>query len=531
MSKDLETREIPSQKFVPVCAIGASAGGIAALQNLFRQLPPDLGFAYVVIIHLPPDYPSALSDILAGCTKMFVLQIEDGPTLKPDCVYVIPPDRELVIEGDSVTARPFTEPRGRRAPIDLFFRSVAAARGDGIAMVLSGAGADGAVGVRAIKEAGGVIMVQEPAEAGFAAMPQNAIATGAADFVAPIARLAERLVEVARSKEAVRSLDADGSANDLRRIVAFLRARTGHDFSGYKRATVMRRVIRRMQVCRADTLASYSDYLLTTPEEIRELLSDLLISVTSFFRDPLAFGTLERCVISPLLDDFALEEAEGIRAWVVGCATGEEAYSIAILLLEESGRRKLHPLIQIFASDLDQGALATAREGRYPRSIEADVSEERLARFFIDEGSHYRVRKEVRDCVLFAAHSAIKDPPFMRLDLISCRNLLIYLERSLQQQLCSIFHYGLKPGRYLLLGSAETADAVTELFAPMDRDARIYCARPPCGVCAAPAAIRGTRTVCDRGTSDIFTGDARGRACCPARLGAGTQRAGKRACR
>ena len=208
MNGNSSPQEISGAAFVPVCAIGASAGGIAALRDLFRQLPNDLGFAYVVIIHLTPDHPSALSDILAGCTRMSVLQIDDGPTLKPNCVYVIPPDRELVIEGDSVTARPFTEPRGRRAPIDLFFRSVAAARGDGIAMVLSGAGADGAVGVRAIKEAGGVIMVQEPAEAGFAAMPQNAIATGVADFVGPVARLAERLVEVARSKEAVRSLDA-----------------------------------------------------------------------------------------------------------------------------------------------------------------------------------------------------------------------------------------------------------------------------------------------------------------------------------
>lgn len=478
MSQDLDIRDLPSQKVVPVCAIGASAGGIAALRELFRLLPTDLDFAYVVIIHLPPDHPSALTEILAGCTRMSVQQVDDGPTLKSDCVYVIPPDRELGIKGDSVTARPFSEPRGRRAPIDLFFRSVAAGRGDGVAVVLSGAGADGAVGIRAIKEAGGVIMVQEPADAGFPSMPQNAIATGVADFVAPIARLAERLVEVARSKEAVRSLDADGSANDLRRIVAFLRARTGHDFSGYKRATVMRRVVRRMQVCRADTLASYSDYLLTTPEEIKELLSDLLISVTSFFRDPLAFDALEQHVIRPLLDDFDPEGEEGIRAWVVGCATGEEAYSIAMLLMEEAGRRRVQPRIQIFATDLDQGAIATAREARYPLSIEADVSEERLSRFFVNEGTHYRLRREVRDCVMFAVHSAIKDPPFMRLDLISCRNLLIYLERSLQQQLCSIFHYGLKPGRYLFLGSAETADTAAESFAQADREAKIYCARP-----------------------------------------------------
>lgn len=476
MSDDVEPVE--AQNYVPVCSIGASAGGVTALQGLFRQLPSNLGLAYVVILHLSPEHPSAMSDILAGCTRMPVLEIDDGPTLKPDCVYVIPPDRELIIQGDSVTARPFSEPRGQRAPIDMFFRSVAAARGDGVAIVLSGAGADGTLGIQAIKEAGGVILVQEPAEAGFPSMPQNAIASGVADFVAPLARLAERLAEVAHSKEAVRSLDMDGSANDLRRIVAFLRARTGHDFSSYKRATVMRRVLRRMQVCRRDTVAAYADYLSTTPEEAKELFADLLISVTMFFRDPRAYEALERHAIKPLFDDLDPEKDEGIRAWVVGCASGEEAYSIAMLLHEEAARRKTHTRFQIFASDLDEGALATAREGRYPRSIEADVSEERLARFFIDEGTHYRVRKELRESVLFATHSVLKEPPFMRLDLITCRNLLIYMERALQQQICSIFRYGLKPGRFLFLGSAETADAASDLFAPLDRDARIYSARP-----------------------------------------------------
>lgn len=314
--------------------------------------------------------------------------------------------------------------------------------------------------------------------AAFSSMPQSAIATGAADFVAPIARLAERLKEVSHSKEAVRSLDMIGAANDLRRIVALLRTRTGHDFSGYKRATVMRRVVRRMQVCRKDSLADYADYLLTTPEEAQNLFSDLLISVTTFFRDEHAFEALARQVIKPLVDAADHQAEDSIRVWVVGCATGEEAYSVAILLHEEMSRQKMKIPFQIFATDLDEGALATAREGRYPRAIEADVSQERLARFFIDEGTHFRVRKELRESVLFAKHSILKEPPFMRLDVISCRNLLIYLERSLQAQVCSIFHYGLKPGRYLFLGSAETADVATELFAPVDRHARIYSARP-----------------------------------------------------
>ena len=481
MSDESEFRLLQAQQFVPICAIGASAGGVAALQALFRHLPADLGLAYVVILHLAPDHPSALAEILSACTSMPVLQVMDGPTLKPNSIYVIAPDSELVIDGDSVTARAFSEPRGRRAPVDLFFRSVAAARGGGIAIVLSGSGADGTLGVRAVKEAGGVVMAQEPAEAGFGSMPQNAIATGIVDFVAPVARLAERVGDVARSKEAVRSLDMDGAANDLRRIVAFLRARTGHDFASYKRATVMRRVLRRMQVCRVDSLAAYADHLYVTPEESKELFSDLLISVTSFFRDPSSFEALDHHAVRVLFDAHDPYGKDGVRVWVVGCATGEEAYSIGMLLIEEMERRKLSVPLQIFATDLDEGALATAREGRYPRTIEADVSDERLSRFFVDEGTHYRVRKELRDPMLFASHSVLKEPPFMRLDLISCRNLLIYLERSLQQQVSAIFHYGLKPGGYLFLGSAETMDSATDLFAPLDREARLYITRPKTG--------------------------------------------------
>ena len=464
--------------FVPVCSIGASAGGVGVLQDLFRLLPDDLGLAYVVIVHLAPDHPSAMDQILGACTRMPVFQVLDGPTLKANCVYVIPPDRELVIDGDSVTARPFTDPRGQRAPIDMFFRSVAAGRGDGIAVVLTGAGSDGAVGVRAIKEAGGIVMVQEPAEASFPSMPQNAIATGVADVVAPTARLAERIAEAARSKEAIRSLDGDGAANDLRRIIVFLRTRTGHDFSGYKRATVMRRVMRRMQVAQITSLEDYDRHLRGAPDEAQALFADLLISVTMFFRDPATFEALARHVIRPLVEKASEGDDPGeLRAWVVGCATGEEAYSLAILILEEAEQLKVRVPIQIFATDLDEGALVTAREGRYPRSIAADVSAERLKRFFVDEGTHYRINRQVRDLVLFATHSVLREPPFVRLDLITCRNVLIYLERALQRHVCDVFHYGLKPDRFLFLGTAETTEPVQGQFAAVDRDARIYRSR------------------------------------------------------
>lgn len=463
-------------KHTPICAIGASAGGVVGLKTFFREIGDDLGLAYVVIMHLTPDHPSLLNEILTTCTKMPVCQVQDSPRLEPNRVYVIPPDRELVIEGDDVLARPFTEARGRRAPIDLFFRSVAAARSDGIAVVLSGAGSDGAAGVRAIKEAGGIVYIQDPAEAEHPIMPNSAIATGVADVVAPIPELVRQITKMIQSKAAVQTLfENNANKEHLRTILNTLRARTGHDFSSYKQATVLRRVSRRMQMTQRIGMEQYIDFLRESPEEAKRLFSDLLISVTTFFRDPGAFRILADEAIRPLFDD---PDEGGLRVWVAGCATGEEAYSLAILLLEEAARRHVIVPIQIFATDLDEGALATAREGRYPSSIELDVSEERLRRFFIKEGSCYHIRKEVRDIVLFAAHSVLKDPPFMRLQLITCRNLMIYLERNLQRQIFSLFHYGLYPNGVLFLGSAETVDAMPDLFTPISREARLYRARP-----------------------------------------------------
>ncbi|WP_442756563.1 CheR family methyltransferase [Methylocystis sp. JAN1] len=456
----------------PICALGASAGGVNALKSFFSHIRADLGLAYVVIVHLAPDHPSALSEILAAQTRMPVKQIEGAVTIQPNCVYVIPPNRELVINGDDLTARPFTGLKGRRSPIDMFFESVAAGRADGMAVLLSGSGSDGTLGVRAVKEAGGVVFAQEPGDAEFPMMPESAIATGVVDFVGPIVELVERIAEIRRSQLALRAENEEDTERNLRQIIALLRRRTGHDFSNYKRPTVMRRLARRMQVVRKGSFADYYHYLQANKNEVFELFSDLLISVTSFFRDPDAFAALVEKVIKPMFD--RLDDETPVRVWVIGCATGEEAYSIGILLLEEAARRGVHPLMQIFASDIDELALATAREGRYPRSIEADVSEERLRRFFVQDETFYRVKKELRDLILFASHSALKDPPFVRIDLISCRNLLIYMQRELQRQLCALFHYALKPNGYVFLGSAETIDAAQSLFVPVDRDARIY---------------------------------------------------------
>jgi two-component system CheB/CheR fusion protein len=367
----------------------------------------------------------------------------------------------------------FDEPRGQRSPIDLLFRSVAEQVGDGFAVILSGAGSDGALGVHAVKEAGGIILVQDPNEAEYASMPRSAIATGVADFVLPARNLAKRLIDLIHIKASVfgpeiRHVDEE----QVRRVLAHLRVRTGHDFSKYKRSTVLRRIARRMQVVRAESLAEYYEIMPDNADEAQALLGDLLISVTTFFRDGAAFQKLAQDVLPELFKDKPLDET--VRVWIPGCATGEEAYSFAILLLEEASRHQIRHPMQVFGSDLDARALASAREGRFPLSIEADVSEDRLRRFFPREGEHYRVRQEVRDIVLFAVHDLLKDPPFSHVDLISCRNVMIYLDRELQEQVCSTFHYALNPGKYLFLGASETADNPPGLFRPVDRSARLY---------------------------------------------------------
>jgi two-component system CheB/CheR fusion protein len=462
-----------SDPICPTVAIGSSAGGVAALQTLFERTPPDLGVAFVVVAHLEPSHPSELVAILQRRTTMPVHQVEKAEQLRPNCVYVIAPDRRLSISNGGISSLPFDEPRGHRAPIDQFFRSLADQHGDGFAIVLSGAGSDGVDGINAINEAGGVVMVQDPKDAEYSSMPRSAIATGVADVVAPVAELPAKLVELIGHKHRIQEHQkADDADNALRRILAFLRARTGHDFSQYKRPTIMRRLTRRMQLNRLDRIEDYAIFLRENAEEIQALFSGLLISVTTFFRDQAAFEAVAERVIPSLFDED--REGEPIRIWVTGCATGEEAYSLAILILEEAARREFRPEVQIFATDLDAGGLATAREGRYPIGIETDVSEDRLRRFFLREGDHYRVRKEVRDLVVFASHSMLKDPPFSRIDLVSCRNLLIYLERDLQAQVLGTLRYALKADGFLFLGSAETVDSTNGLFRSVDREHRIY---------------------------------------------------------
>ncbi|MDE2182847.1 MAG: PAS domain-containing protein [Alphaproteobacteria bacterium] len=463
----------PTTDQFPIVGVGASAGGVLALQNLFERLPANTGAAFVVILHLDPHARSELAAILAGRSAMPVDQVTAVSTLEQNHVYVIPPDRQLRISDGEIAAIPFAEVHGHRAPIDLYFRSLADQRGGDVAVVLSGAGADGSIGTKQIKEAGGIVLVQSPEEAEYPSMPRSVIAIDAADFVLPLAELADKLAEILRIKQQLGTagLGADEEDN-VRRILTHLRARTGHDFSHYKRSTVTRRILRRMQVTRAEKLGQYFSHLRENTDEAHTLMGDLLISVTTFFRDPKAFEALATLALPRLFDS---KGAGGtLRIWAAGCATGEEAYALAMLLLEEAGRHEERPEIQIFASDLDAKALAVAREGRYPATIENDVSPERLRRFFTADGDMYRVKQDLRDMVLFANHSILKDPPFSCLDLVSCRNLLIYLDREVQQQALAILHYGLNSDGYLFLGSSETADHPDGLFRVVDRDARLY---------------------------------------------------------
>ncbi|HUQ52408.1 MAG TPA: chemotaxis protein CheB [Gammaproteobacteria bacterium] len=468
---------------VPVVGIGSSAGGIDALRQFFTAVSPELGVAYVVIVHLSPDHESELASILGRCTTMSVVEVGDSKALQltPNCVYVIAPDRKLEITADTIAAAPFADLRERRAAIDVFFRSLAHTHGDGFAIVLSGGGSDGSVGARAVKEAGGVVIVQNPQEAAHDAMPRAVIAAAVADLVLPVNDIALRLAELVHNRRIIAPLvqqqprgeSGPGDEAALHRIFDLLRARTGHDFTRYKRPTILRRLARRMQLGHRATFDHYLTLLREQPQEVQALFDDLLISVTAFFRDPATWEALRVQVVAPLVERSQGEES--LRVWVPGCATGEEVYTLAILFREEMARRDLATELVIFGSDVDQGGLATAREGSYPLAIAADISEARLARYFRAEGEHYRVTNEIRDSVVFAVHSVLRDPPFSKLNLISCRNLLIYLDRELQQQLQNVFRYGLRDDGYLLIGVSETADP--ELFDPVDKQNRIFRAR------------------------------------------------------
>lgn len=467
-----------------IVGIGASAGGLAALKKFFARVPSDSGLAYVVVVHLSPDHESLLADLLQPHVGIPVEQVTRTVKIEPNRVYVIPPNANLDTVDTHLRLSELEEQRQQRTPVDHFFRTLAATHdGQTVGVVLTGTGSDGTLGVRDIKQANGVCLVQDPADAEFDGMPHSAIATGMVDLVLPVTEIPDAILRIVRTRPQVPTIKEEEEIGEdalrlLQRLFAQLRARTGRDYSRYKRSTIIRRIERRMQLRQVEVLNAYIELLRTDPEEMRVLGDDLLITVTSFFRDPETFEKLERDIVPRL---FAGKGAgDDVRVWSVGCATGEEAYSLAILLLEEAERRDSLPRIQVFATDLHDKSLQKAREGFYPGDIETDVSPRRLKRFFVKEGGGYRVRQQLREAVVFAPHNLLADPPFPRLDLISCRNLLIYVQRDLQGEILELFHYALKREGYLLLGTSETADP-SNLFSTEDKKQCIYRKRSGAG--------------------------------------------------
>jgi len=465
----------------PIVGIGASAGGLAAFEAFFSGMPNDVdpGMAFVLVQHLAPDHHSILTGLLQRYTRMKVFEVEDGMEVQINCAYIIPPNRDMAFFNGTLQLLEPAEPRGHRLPVDFLFRSLAHdQRERAIGIVLSGTGSDGTLGVRAIKSEGGMVMVQLPDASEFDGMPRNAIATGLVDYeLAPADMPAQLIAYVKHAYLRPAGLIANTiqlNENALKKIFILLRAQTSHDFSQYKPSTICRRIERRMAVHQIGTIETYVKYLQKTPLEVEALFSDLLIGVTNFFRDPETFLVLEQKIIPKLFEDKPTGAI--IRVWSTGCSTGEEAYSIAILLHERLESLKKNFKIQVFATDIDSRAIATARIGLYPASIVNDISPERIARFFTAEPdrSAYRIHKNIRDMLVFSEHDLIKDPPFSKLDMISCRNLLIYMSSDLQKKVINLFHYALNAKGILFLGTSETVGEFGNLFSSLDRKAKVF---------------------------------------------------------
>ncbi len=469
-----------------IIGLGASAGGLLPLEQFFGQVPANSGAAYIVVQHLDPTQKALLAVLLQRATAMPVREAEHEMRVVPDCVYVIPPNCELSVVHGKLHLETPAAPRGLRLPIDVLFSSLARDQGEqSVAVVFSGMGADGTLGLQAIKAVGGLTAVQQPDTTQFDAMPKSAIATGCADIVAPPAELPARILAyitqlaapapvTQTESESGETAPSSPELAPMQTILRSLRERTRHDFSSYKPTTLRRRIERRMAIHAIPTLTEYADLLQHSNQEVDLLFKEVLIGVTSFFRDAAVWEHLAAEVLPDLLARRSAEQA--LRVWSIGCSSGEEAYSLAIVFTE--AMQRLAPehefSLQIFASDLSPDAISVARRGHYPLSIRDDVSEDRLARFFSAHESYYRINQDIRDMVLFAQHDVLIDPPFTRLDFITCRNLMIYLDAGLQRRLIPLFHYSLRPGGVLLLGTSETVGRFNLLFAPISSKLRTY---------------------------------------------------------
>ncbi len=499
-----------------IVGIGASAGGLEAFRSFFTHMQADSGFSFVLVQHLSPQHVSMLAELVGHNTQMPVCEAIDGARVEPDHVYVIPPDATLTIADGVLHVSKPAPPRQHRWPINTFFTSLAEDRGDcAVCIVLSGTGSDGALGLGAVKEHGGLTLAQSGFDhVAMSGMPASAASTGLVDDILPVEDMPARLITYRKQMHAARGQqDADGIRQDLsdhlQNLFRLLRAEVGHDFSQYKRSTVMRRIQRRMLVRQTETVPDYIKYLRQNPQEHQQLFREMLISVTEFFRDPLAFAALQERVIPALLAERGAPDV--LRVWVPGCATGEEAYSIAMLLRETMGSQG-GPKVQIFATDIDDRGIEAARAGRF-RAPLLGVSPERQQRWFSKEGDDYVVVKSLREMCVFSPHSVIKDPPFSRLDLVSCRNLLIYLNADLQERLLQTFHYALKPCAFLLLGPSETLSRSAGLFTELDKKQRLYMRRENTRVGSIPPlpfAERGHAANAGRGMASVARGSDEG---------------------
>jgi len=476
VSSKVKTSDLDAGQF-PIVGIGASAGGLEALEQFLGNVPENSGMAYVVIQHLDPTQKGLLPELLQRISKMKVFQVKDRMVVNPNCVYVIPPNTSMsILKGVLHLFEPI-EARGLRLPIDFFLQSLADNRKElSVGVILSGMGSDGSLGLRAIKEKNGLVMVQDPATAKFDSMPRNAIDTVLVDIVAPANELPARLIDFLKHIPVVKS-DLDIEIEDksaLEKIIILLQTHTGNDFSLYKKNTVYRRIERRMGVHKIDKLFSYVRFLQENPKEVNILFKELMIGVTNFFRDTLVWEKLSETVIPNIIGN--LQAGSILRAWIPGCSTGEEAYSLAIVFKE--ALEKINPhggfSLQIFATDLDNEAIEIARKGIFPANIATYVSPDRLNRFFIKTDDGYRVNTEIREKVVFAKHNIIMHPPFTKIDILSCRNLLIYMDNELQKKLLGLFHYSINPEGIMLLGSSETLRTQSHLFTPVDAKLKIF---------------------------------------------------------
>ncbi|MHB1459126.1 MAG: chemotaxis protein CheB [Armatimonadota bacterium] len=461
-----------------IVAIGGSAGGFEAFERFFAGIPPDTGIAFVVIQHLDPTHDSLLSELLQRSTDIPVIEAKDQMPVSPDTIYVIPHNTSLSIHDGCLQISKLSSPRGVRMPIDLFFESLATEKGSkSIGVIVSGMGTDGTLGLKAIKEVSGVIMVQDPNTAKFDGMPRSAINTGQVDFIAPIDDLSKKLTAYVTHSSGLYGKEDDAETihkGELQRILRLIRNRTKHDFTFYKKSTLYRRIAKRTSLLQVGGISEYAEYMETHPEEIDILFKEFLIGVTRFFRDSEAFDYLGNTVLPELINLLPADSA--IRIWVPGCSTGEEAYSLAIIIREVID--KLRPneglRIQVFATDIDDHAINIARKGIYPTNIAVDVPPERLKQFFTETDHGFLVNKLIRDSVVFALHDLIRDPPFTKMDIVSCRNMMIYFSTELQKKAMPLFHYALNAGGILFLGTAESVIGASDIFTVIDNKWKIY---------------------------------------------------------